>query len=95
MAYGITHHFAGGTEDQYRASLAAVHPADGSLPAGQIYHAAGPTADGWQIIAIFDSEADWVRFRDEELLPGLERAEGGFQGPPDERSFEVANLQTG
>ena len=30
MAYGIVHQFAGGTEDQYRASIAAVHPSDGA-----------------------------------------------------------------
>jgi hypothetical protein len=35
MAYGVVHRFAGGTEDQYRASLAAVHPSDGNLPEGQ------------------------------------------------------------
>ena len=28
MAYGIVHFFAGGTKDQYGASLAAVHPAE-------------------------------------------------------------------
>jgi hypothetical protein len=26
MVYGIVHHFAGGSEEQYRASIAAVHP---------------------------------------------------------------------
>ena len=26
MAYGIVHFFAGGTKEQYDASLAAVHP---------------------------------------------------------------------
>src|SRR5947209_13631612 len=50
MAYGIVHRFAGGTEDQYRASLAAVHPSDGSLPEGQVFHVAGPSDDGWVIV---------------------------------------------
>ncbi len=26
MAYGVVHQFAGGTEEQYQASIAAVHP---------------------------------------------------------------------
>ena len=39
MVYGIVHQFAGGTEGQYEASIAAVHPSDGSLPAGQLFHA--------------------------------------------------------
>jgi hypothetical protein len=42
MAYGIIHRFGGGTEDQYRASIGAVHPSDGSLPEGQVFHVAGP-----------------------------------------------------
>jgi hypothetical protein len=33
--------FDGGTKDQYEAAIAAVHPADGSLPEGQLYHVAG------------------------------------------------------
>ena len=41
MSYGVVHFFPGGTEAQYRASIAAVHPDDGSLPAGQVFHAAG------------------------------------------------------
>ncbi len=27
--FGVVHFFAGGTKDQYEASIAAVHPADG------------------------------------------------------------------
>ena len=51
MAYGIVHQFEGGTKEQYDASLAAVHPSDGGLPEGQVFHAAGPSADGWTIVA--------------------------------------------
>ena len=46
MSYGVVHQFKGGTKDQYEASIAAVHPADGGLPAGQVFHAAGPSEDG-------------------------------------------------
>ena len=50
MAYGIVHKFPGGTSDQYEASVAAVHPSNGSLPEGQLFHAAGPSEDGnWTI----------------------------------------------
>ncbi len=95
MAYGLVHHFAGGTEDQYEASIGAVHPSDGSLPPGQIYHAAGPSAGGWTIVAIFDSEASWERFRDEELWPKMAAGiDGGFEAPPQETSFPVHNEVT-
>ena len=51
MAYAVVHHFAGGTKEQYEASIAAVHPSDGSLPEGQIFHAAGPSTGGWISLA--------------------------------------------
>lgn len=95
MAYGIVHFFPGGTKEQYEASLAAVHPNRGSLPPGQIYHAAGPSAGGWTVVAIHDSKASWERFRDTVLMPKLQQGvKGGFNGPPQEQAFEVHNLQS-
>ena len=95
MAYGIVHTFPGGTKEQYEASLAAVHPSDGSLPEGQLFHAAGPSAEGWTIIAIHDSRDGWERFRDDILMPRMaEGIEGGFTTPPQETTFEVENQAT-
>jgi hypothetical protein len=96
MAYGIVHRFPGGTEEQYAESLAAVHPSDGSLPEGQIFHVAGPTEDGWIIVAVHDSQESWERFRDETLVPVMGAGvEGGFPTPPQETTFTVHNQQTG
>lgn len=93
MAYGVIHQFPGGTKEQYDASLAAVHPSPDSLPEGQVYHAAGPSADGWTIVAIHDSKASWEQFRDNLLLPALQAGiDGGFEGPPEEKTFEVDSL---
>ena len=92
MAYGIVHKFAGGTKDQYEASLAAVHPEDGSLPKGQLYHAAGPSAGGWTIVAVHDSRQSWEEFRDGTLMPRMtEGIAGGFGAPPEETEFEIDN----
>jgi len=94
MAYGVIHQFPGGTEDQYRASLAAVHPSDGGLPEGQIFHVAGPSDGGWVIVAIHESKESWENFRDNTLMPRLQAGvDGGFQGPPQETTFEVSNQQ--
>ena len=91
MAYGIVHQFAGGTEEQYRATLAAVHPGEG-LPEGQVFHAAGPSAGGWTIVAIHDSKESWEQFRDGTLVPKLQAGiEGSFTAPPQETTFEVSN----
>jgi hypothetical protein len=96
MAYGIVHQFSGGTQEQYEATLAVVHPSDGSLPEGQMFHAAGPSADGWTVVAIHDSQESWERFRDDMLMPRLnEGIQGGFPTPPQETAFTVHNQQPG
>jgi len=93
MAYAIVHHFPGGTKEQYETTLAAVH-ASGGLPAGQTFHAAGPTQTGWTIMAVHDSKESWERFRDQTLMPLMKQGiPGGFLGPPPETAFEVHNLQ--
>jgi hypothetical protein len=90
MPYGVVHHFAGGTKEQYEASIAAVHPSDGSLPAGQIFHAAGESTGGWTIMAVHDTQESWERFRDDILIPHMEQGiEGGFTSPPQETAVDV------
>lgn len=93
MAYGIIHRFPGGTREAYDASLAAVHPADGSLPEGQIFHAAGASPDGWTVVAVHESKESWERFRDGVLMPKLQAGiEGGFTSPPEETTIDVYRL---
>lgn len=93
MAFLITHFYEGGTEDQYRSVVERVHPG-GKLPAGQRYHAAGPSDGGWLIAAVWDSQAAFDKFFSDTLMPALPTIEGGFSGPPQQRVAEVANLVT-
>jgi hypothetical protein len=93
MAFGVVHFFPGGTKEQYEASIAAVHPSDGSLPDGQVFHAAGPSAGGWTIMAVHDSKASWEQFRDGVLMPRLQAGiDGGFASPPQETEIDVYKL---
>jgi hypothetical protein len=93
MAYGIVNHFPGGTKEQYEAVIAAVHPSDGSLPDGQIFHAAGPSAGGWTIIAVHDSQESWERFRDGILTPRIRQGiSGGFSTPSQVIFIDVNTL---
>ncbi len=94
MAYGVIHHFPGGTREQYEASIAAVHPDGGRrLPDGQIFHAAGPSAGGWTITAVHESKESWERFRDSILMPRMQAGiPGGFTAPPQEYVFDVYKL---
>ena len=91
--YGVVHFFPGGTKDQYEASIAAVHPGAGQLPAGQILHAAGASAGGWTIVAVHDSLQSWEEFRDGTLLPRMQQGiEGGFASPPEERAIDLHSV---
>ena len=90
MAYGVVHHFPGGTSEQYEASIAAVHPSASELPDGQIFHAAGASDGGWTIMAVHDSKESWEAFRDGILLPRMQQGiDGGFATPPEQTEVDV------
>jgi hypothetical protein len=85
MSYGVIHQFKGGTKQQYEASVAAVHPSDGTLPGGQTYHAAGPSEDGWTFFAVHESKGSWESFRDSTLMPRMQRASRAASPRPPRR----------
>jgi hypothetical protein len=55
--------------EQYERFAAAF---EGSPPEGLLLHAAGPTDEGFRIIGVWETEADWDRFRADRLDPGAE-----------------------
>ena len=65
MAYAFVEDVAASWE-QYECFAAALA---GPAPAGLILHVAGPTDEGFRIIGVWESEADWLRFRAECLDP--------------------------
>jgi hypothetical protein len=90
MPYGVIHFFPGGTQDQYDASIAAVHPSPTELPEGQIFHAAGPSEGGGTIMAVHDTQESWERFRDGILGPTMQAGiEGGFASQPEETAIDL------
>lgn len=91
MAFLQTHFWKGGTEDQYRAMLTAVHPPQG-LPEGQTAHVAGPTDGGYLISVVWESKEHSERFMNDKLMPALP-VDGGFAGGPEERVAEVTHLE--
>ena len=67
-------HFPGGTQEQYEATIDAVHPGPDQLPDGQVFHAAGPSAGGWTVVAVHESQESWEHFRDDRAaLPLFNR----------------------
>ena len=97
MKYGAIHQFEGGTEAQHTAMIAAVHPAGGGLPAGQLTHVAGPTHNiggsgraGWTIAVTHDSQESWEAFRNSVVVAAMQAGvEGGFASAPEETAFEI------
>ena len=65
-------------------------------PPGLIYHAAGEVEGGrWQSVSIWESEDDFNRFREERLMPAVERAlpaDLAQGGPPPSETFEAKHV---
>jgi hypothetical protein len=92
VAYLMTHFWPGGTEAQYRAMIAVLHPASG-LPDGQRHHVSGPAEGGYLISVVWDSKEQSETFMRDTLLPALP-VDGGFSGTPDEHVAEVAHEES-
>jgi hypothetical protein len=87
MAYLLTHFWPGGTEVEYRATLAAATAAaGGSLP--ETFHAAAPTDGGILIVGAYESQEVCERFVHETLMP-LMPIQGGLVGPPEQRAGQI------
>jgi hypothetical protein len=78
MAYLLTHFWPGGTEEEYRKTLAAVTDAAGGQRP-EMLHAAGPTDGGFLITAVYDSKETSDQF--------------GLVGPPEARGAEIVNSE--
>jgi hypothetical protein len=64
VAYAFVQDVAASWE-QYRLYADAL---EGPAPAGLILHLAGPTDEGFRIIDVWESEADWEHFRTGRLV---------------------------
>jgi len=91
MAIALVMEFPGGTQDNYDKLLQGLGMEKGSedLPRGLIFHVAGPTDRGWQVVDVWESRADFDRFFAERLGPAI-RLSGVVPATP--REFPVYNL---
>ena len=55
MATGFIFNNPGQTQEQYDAAVEQLNLAQ-SLPEGWIFHAAGPTEDGWRVVEVWESQ---------------------------------------
>jgi hypothetical protein len=87
VAILVVSEVAGVTAEQDAAMVEALD-LGGSPPVGGRIRMAGPTAQGWRIVSLWDSEEDFERFRKERLVPALT---GAGRALP---SFEVWPIET-
>ena len=91
MAILVVGEATGMTADEDAAAAQQLYP-QGSLPAGFRIRMAGPMDGGWRIVTLWDSAADWERFRDEKLTPAL--AAAGRETPPPVQIWPVETVLT-
>jgi hypothetical protein len=87
VAILVVSEVAGVTAEQDEAMVKALD-LDHSPPVGGRIRMAGPTAHGWRIVSLWDSEEDFERFRKDRLVPALTGA--GRPLP----SFEIWPIET-
>jgi hypothetical protein len=87
VAILVVSEVAGVTAEQDAAMVKALD-LDGSPPVGFRIRMAGPTAHGWRIVSLWDSEADFERFRNERLVSALA---GVGRALP---TFEIWSIET-
>jgi hypothetical protein len=91
MPYAFVKDIAASWHDYRPIAAALVGPA----PAGLILHAAGPTDEGVRIIAIWENEPAWQRFRTEGLAPAIACLRGPARPEPTFRDLHTAHLVVG
>ena len=65
---------------------------EGPTPEGLILHAAGPTEEGFRIIAVWESEEAWLRFLADRLGTAVD---GAAEVPPVFRALRPAHIVYG
>jgi hypothetical protein len=91
VSYAFVQDIAASWHDYQQVARRLVEPA----PAGLILHAAGPTDEGFRIIAIWESEPAWQRFRTERLDAAIACLGGPARPAPTFRDLHTAHLIVG
>ena len=92
MAYGVVHFFRRGPRSSTRRRSPPFIQS-GQAPRGSDLPRRRPSAGGWTIIAVHDSQESWERFRDDILLPRMHAGiDGGFANPPEETVVDLYSV---
>jgi hypothetical protein len=90
MAIAIVMDFPGATLDQYDAVIESMGlEPGGPTPEGAIFHFVTPTEDGIRVIDVWETQAQFDKFAQEQIGPQTQKA--GISGPPVMTFHEVHN----
>lgn len=95
MAIGLMQKLPEGMGAENYDAINAKMGVDENPPAGLKVHTAGELDGRFTVIDIWESRADFDRFRDERLIPALHAvvgAEAVAQGPPEITEWELHHL---
>jgi hypothetical protein len=84
---GLIFEGPGVTQAQYEQVRDEVAPGNKRQP-GLLYHAAGPTENGWRVMEVWESQEVLDRFFQEKLGQALQRANISSQP----QTFQVQNI---
>lgn len=91
MAYAFVQDISSSWEQYERVAAGLSEPP----PPGLILHLAGPTDEGFRIIAIWESEAAWQAFRAERLQTAIAALGGPARPEPTFRDLHAAHVVLG
>ena len=91
MPYAFVQDVAASWEHYQRVAEALIDPA----PEGLVLHVAGPTDEGFRIIAVWESKVAWQRFRAEALQPAIAALGGPSRPQPTFRDLSATHVVIG
>ena len=80
----------GGTREQYDQVIREVGLTGSQLAPGQLVHFAGPTAGGWQVVNVWESQEAADKWMKEKVNPARQKA--GMPEPLQPKVFPVHRL---
>lgn len=84
--------YPGGTESQYRAVVEALGDAHADPP-GRLFLTAGPSARGWHIFMVWESQDVFQRWAREHIGPAHERTgDRGWNTEPETLDVETFHI---
>jgi hypothetical protein len=73
MAIAILTETPGGTKEQYEQVIGEIGLTGSQLAPGQLVHFAGPTAGGWQVVTVWESQEVADKYLKEKVKPARQK----------------------